>query len=267
MSQAVTLPTKISGHVNLRQRKYYAHAAHGSVGVALNRTLPRDDSAWDSAMSEPEQRLPRVCVVATPVGDDADRALDTLLAKIAEQLPHDVGRAWSLTEDMEPTFVALQQADVAVICGRRMPLAGEALGRMQWYCQRGRPLVVLRAGIGPTFARWPQFDSSVLGVEGAGSVAAGIGPMLVRPGVRPHPIIAGIGAFESGGSLPHGIDLTNDAEVLLEGPGGDVLQPLAWTRHRGSARVFATALGQPGDLVAPAFARLVGNAIRWVTRA
>ncbi len=265
MPQAITFTTEISGHVNLRQRKYYAHAAHGSVGVALNRTLPRDDSAWDSAMSEPEQRLRRVCVVATPVGDDADRALDALLATIAQQLPHDVCRAWSLAEDVEPSFVELQQADVAVLCARRMPLADEALGRVQWYCQRGRPLVVLRAGGGPTFARWPQFDSSVLGIERAGSVAAGVGSMLVAPNAGPHPVLEDIGPFESDCSLPQGIGLADDADVLLAGPGGSISQPLAWTRSRGSARVFATALGQPGDLAAPAFARLVGNAIRWVT--
>lgn len=218
-------------------------------------------------MSEPNHRLLRVCVVATPVGDDTDHALDVLLATIAQQLPHDAYRAWSLAEDMEPGFVELQQADVAVICARRMPLVGEALGRMQWYCQRGRPLIVLRAGGGPTFARWPQFDSNVLGIEKAGSVAASVGSMHVTPGVLPHPILENIGPFKSDCSLPCGIGLTDDADVLLAGPGGDVLQPLAWTRSRGSARVFATALGQPGDLATPAFARLVGNAIRWVTLA
>ena len=217
-------------------------------------------------MPESSADFLRICVIATPVGDDADRALDALLTAVAERVPHEARRAWNPAEDPAPSFAELQACDVALIYGRRMPLGGEALARVQWYCQRGRPLVALRAGSGPTFAYWPQFDSGVLGIEAHGSIAAGSGPWRVSPCAPAHPIVAGTGAMEFRGSLPQGIELSADAEVLLECHGEGPPQPAAWTHPRGPARVVATVLGEPDHLAAPAFTALVGNALRWVSR-
>ncbi len=217
-------------------------------------------------MPEPPPRLLRICVIATPVGDDADRALDALLATVANQLPLAATRAWKSADDASPSLAELHQSDVAFIYGRRMPLDGEALARVQWYCQRGRPLVVLSAGGGPTFARWPQFDSDVLGIEAAGTLAASHQPWRVDECAPSHPILVDTGFHELGGSFPQAIRLANDTDVLLEGRGTGSPQPLAWTRSNVSARVFATALGQLEHLALPALATLVGNALRWVTR-
>ncbi len=231
-----------------------------------NRKGPLGETAWNFAMPESSAGFLRVGVVATPVGDAADRALDALLAAVARRLPHEAKRAWNSAEGPAPSFAELQACDVAVIYGRRMPLTGEALARVQWYCQRGRPLVALRAGGGPTFAHWPQFDSDVLGIGAAGSVAAESGPWRVNPCAPSHPIVADIGAMGFCGSLPRGIQLSDHAEVLLECRGAGPPQPAAWTHPRGPARVFATVLGQPDHLAAPAFAVLVGNALHWVSR-
>lgn len=216
-------------------------------------------------MSEPSAGLLRVCVVATPVGDDADRALDALLQMVAHRLPHEATRAWKAADEAAPSFAELHRADVLLVCARRMPLDGEALARVQWYCQRGRPLVALRAGGGPTFARWPKFDSDVLGIEAAGIVATATGPLVVRPRGGPHPILTEVSLSESYGSLPRGICLADDSDVFVEARSDSELEPVAWTRSRGAARLFATTLGQSGELAAPAFAVLVGNALRWVT--
>ncbi len=258
--------TRASVHVNLRQRKFFAHAAHGSVGVSSNRTAPIGETTWDSTMPEPSPGLLRICIIATPVGDAVDRALDASLETVADRLPHEATRAWQSTEDAAPSFVQLHQSDVAIICARRMPLGGEALARVQWYCRRGRPLIALCAGSSPTFERWPQFDCDVLGIESAGIVAAGSVPAPVSPSVPSHPILAGMGACGSVTGLPQGVGLADDTEVLLEFRGAGTLQPVAWTRSRGSSRVFATSLGRPADLAAPAFAALMCNAIQWVSR-
>jgi len=216
-------------------------------------------------MPDPSSTLLRICVIATPVGDEADLALDALLATVAATLPHEATRAWRGAEGPAPSFAELHRCDVALICARRMPLHGEALARVQWYCQRGRPLVVLGAGGSPTFARWSHFDFDVLGIAAEGMAGTGSGGAVVRPAVTPHPVLADIGSFRSSSSVPHGIRLTDDVTVVLETGGAGSSQPLAWTRDRGSARLFATALGQPDDLATPAFAQLVSSALRWVT--
>lgn len=215
-------------------------------------------------MAKPSQGLLRVCVIATPVGDEADRALDALLATIAGRLPHEFTRAWEDAGDTSPGFAELHQADAALIWARRMPLGGEALARVQWYCQRGRPLVVLRAGGGPTFAHWHEFDSDALGIEAAATAEKVQRPLLLNPCAPSHPVLAESGAISSRGSLPLGIRLSGETEVLLEAWHKGESHPAGWTHRRGSARAFATSLGQPDDLVTPAFATLVGNALRWV---
>lgn len=216
-------------------------------------------------MAEPSAGLLRVCVVATPVGDDADRALDSLLEIVAHRLPHEATRAWKAASEVDPSFAELHRADVLLVCARRMPLDGEALARVQWYCQRGRPLVALRAGAGPTFARWPQFDSDVLGIEAAGIVATTADTLVVRPRPRPHPILTEVSLLECHGSLPRGICLADNSDVLVEAHSDSELEPVAWTRSRRAARLFATTLGPSGDLAQPALATMVGNALRWVT--
>ena len=216
-------------------------------------------------MPQSGRRPFRVCLLATPVGDDADRALDGLLDAVAEQIPHEAKRAWISSEDTTPSFADLQQADVAIVCARRMPLAGEALARVQWYCQRGRPLIALCAGGSTTFARWPQFDHSFLGIESLGTITGDQRPVRVTRSVESHPIVAEFQPFTASCSLPQDVRLLDDAQILLEGSAGDQPQPLAWTRRRGSARMFATALGRPQDLTVAAFVQLIGNAIRWVT--
>ncbi len=250
--------------MNLRQRKFFAHAAHSSVGVAPNRTEPYGEIAWNASMPDSPTGLLRVCVVATPVDDDADRALDALLEAVAERVPLEAARAWKATDDPAPSFAELHACDVALVCGRRMPLGGEALARMQWYCERGRPLLALSAGGGPTFARWPRFDADVLGIDAVGVLAAGAQPWHIEPSVERHPILADIAFPTFAGSLLEGIRLADDTEVLLAGRRAGEPQPVAWTRHRGAARVFATAMGQFEHLSAPAFASLVSNALRWV---
>ncbi len=250
--------------MNLRQRKFFAHAAHGSVGVVPNRVELPDGLAWDAAMPDLSTDLLRVCVVATPVGDDADCALDALLEAVSRRLPLAATRAWRSADDASPDFAELHQCDVALICGRRMPLAGEALARVQWYCGRGRPLLALGAGGGPTFARWPRFDVDVLGIEAGGSLTADIRPWHVEAIAGHHPILADAALEAFSGSFPERICLAEDAEVLLRGGGTGAPQPLAWTRSRGTARLFATALGQLEHLTAPGLIALVSNALRWV---
>ena len=264
-SESERLKTLASDHVNVRHRKFFAHAAHGSVGVAPNRTAALDEVAWDPAMPELSPDLLRLCVIATPVGDDVDRALDVLLAHIADRLPIEAVRAWTSAEEPSPHFAALQQCDAALVCGRRIPLSDEALARVQWYCERGRPLIVLGVGGASTFARWPQFDLEVLGMEAQGTLSPPRGPQLVAPLDRSHPILAGAGPLEIDDCPARGIRLADDVELLLECVENGASQPVAWTRRCGTSRVFATVLGQSGSLAAPGFAGLVSHALRWVT--
>ncbi len=215
-------------------------------------------------MPEPSAGPLRICVIATPVGDEADQELDALLAAVSGQCALTAARAWESAEDSSPSFAALHQCDVALLCGRRMPLTGEALARVQWYCRRGRPLVALRSGGGPTFDRWPEFDREALGITAAGNVGACPLEIRAHPQSRAHAILAGSGSWGAMAGVPEGIRLADDAEVLLQTcePGAS---PLAWTRCRGPARIFATALGQPDNLAAPALARLLAGALRWVS--
>lgn len=215
-------------------------------------------------MPDPPTGLLRVCVIATPVGDDADRALDALLETVSERLPMEAVRAWKATDETAPSFAELHACDVALVCGRRMPLRGEALARIQWYCERGRPLLALSAGGGPTFARWPRFDAGVLGVEAEGTLTAGARPWQVEASVEHHPISADIAFPPFAGSLPEGIRLADDTDVLLTGRLAGEPHPVGWVRRRGTARVFATALGQLEHLTTPAVASLVSNAFRWI---
>ncbi len=83
---------------------------------------------------------------------------------------------------------------------------------------------------------------------------------------RRHPILAGIESLQwhSTGSLYNVSPLKDpNADVLMVGTTGDMVEPITWTREYKGARVVYCALGHPDDFEQPQFQRLLTNMIFW----
>jgi type 1 glutamine amidotransferase len=90
----------------------------------------------------------------------------------------------------------------------------------------------------------------------------------VAPGASNHPILSGVpAAFHSAHSLYRSRNLAPTTQTLLTGSiqleGREVTEPVAWVSTNAQSRVFYTSLGGPDDFKAPAFRRLLVNAVFW----
>ncbi len=161
---------------------------------------------------------------------------------------------------------ALDKADVAVFFTRRLRIDGPDLDRVKKYVASGKPVVGVRTA-SHGFQNWLEMDATVFGGDYKGHFGAGV-VAEVTPvrAARNHPVLKGVVAFKSNGSLYKNPAVASDVTVLLRGTIPQQDEPVAWVRERGNQRVFYTSLGHPDDFRDPNFARLLVNALAWATR-
>lgn len=175
-----------------------------------------------------------------------------------------------------PGLEAIDDADLLVVFFRRRALPSAQLDWVRSHLEAGRPLIGIRTAnhafsvrgdLTEGYHAWPEFVPEVLGCENRGYAPADPGiDVEVVPESADHPILQGIEPHQwhADGSLYLVKPLVDEqATVLLMGTSEDKTEPIAWTRHDGSSRIFYTSLGYPTSFEQPPFRQLLVNAIEW----
>ena len=168
-------------------------------------------------------------------------------------------------DDDLPGLDRLAACDVALFFTRRLTVAGKQLDAVKAFCASGKPVVGVRTA-SHGFQNWLAMDRAVFGGDYKSHWPAG--PVCaVRPAAVRHPVLNGVTAFDSPGSLYKNPTPAGDVTVLATGTAGDRSEPVAWVRERDVAgrrqRVFYTSLGHPDDFRTPAFMTLLTNGLTW----
>jgi type 1 glutamine amidotransferase len=243
------------------QRRFVMHPAHAAVGVAA-RPARRIDRAHVAAAPQPRMRGIAVALVPGAMDDGWHEALPLLAEALGED-DRFVCRPMFANSKQVPDDLGTCQC--LILLGR--PAVSERhLRRIEECCRSGRPIVALRSA-SRAFPSWPEFDREVLGGDYQGQHDAAAVQVILAEKPRRNPLMRGVNPFLSAGSLYENPWLAADANVLLLGAAGDLIEPVAWTRQHHGQRVFYTSLGHPDDFRQPSFLQLLGNAVRWTCRA
>ena len=160
---------------------------------------------------------------------------------------------------------ALATADVVLFFSRRLQIEGESLDAIKKYVASKKPIVGVRTA-SHGFQKWLEFDAEVLGGNYKGHFGKGVAAVGVIDAQKAHPVLAGVKAFKTNGSLYKNPDVAKDVTVLLEGTMGKEREPVAWVREANGRRVFYTSLGHQDDFRDETFLRLVTNGVQWAAK-
>jgi type 1 glutamine amidotransferase len=161
---------------------------------------------------------------------------------------------------------ALDACDVAIFYTRRLQIEGEALDAVKKFVKSGKPIVGLRTA-SHGFQNWLEMDKEVFGGNYGGHFGAKmVCDVTIAPSGKGHPILKGVTAFKSNGSLYKNPNVAADVTVLLSGAIPGQSEPVAWVRETAGRRVFYTSLGHPDDFKDENFTRMLVNALAWATK-
>ncbi len=219
------------------------------------------------------------------IGEDEYRTEESLPAfATSELVPRGVQCTFVYADPQDrnhfPNIAALREADLLVLSVRRRVLPPDEIAEVRAYLDAGRPMVGIRTAShafeGMTTnaaAAWGHFDVDVLGADYLGHYSnktprGGVATVYqVVPEEAGQPILAGIdrGELRTTASLYKNHDLTPTTTVLMTGhvEGQGDVEPVAWTNIYHGGRIFYTSLGGVDDFQAPAFRRLLLDAIYW----
>ena len=227
--------------------------------------LANPESSAKGQAAAGRDRDPRILFV---LAEDEYEAKRTMPAFAKDELEKRLGwKARVLLSDSQtdvPGLEALDDADVVVMYMRRRTLPDAQLDRFKRYFAAGRPVVALRTS-SHAIQNWLEFDDVVLGCNYTGHHGKGT-TTRVSPAesAKGHPVLRGVAAFDSAGSLYKSSPLAASATPLLTGTWKDAPpEPVAWTNTHNGGRVFYTSLGHPDDFKDPHFRRLLLNGILW----
>lgn len=164
-----------------------------------------------------------------------------------------------------PNFEKVKDADVLLVFARRLNLSKENLKILKDHLAAGKPVVGIRTA-SHAFQNFLELDAAYFG----GSYNGHGKDMNVKMSTEDgsHEILKGVevSGWERHDKPYYNDKNASDVKVLLKGtePGGRV-HPMAWTRERGSQKVFYTSLGLPADFKNEKFILLLNNSLKWVT--
>jgi putative membrane-bound dehydrogenase-like protein len=208
----------------------------------------------------------RVCLVSGSVEYQSDESLAALQKYLEANFNVRCSRAFRKTDSDLPGLENLESCDVMLLFTRRLTIAGEQLERVQKYCRAGKPIVAIRTA-SHGFQNWLALDKEVLGGDYRNHYGAGPATEVrIVDKFKDHPILKGIQAFRSPGSLYKNPKLAADVEILLTGTIPGHMEPIAWTRIHNNGRIFYTSLGHPEDFKNENFRRMVVNALFWTAK-
>ena len=160
----------------------------------------------------------------------------------------------------------LESCDVAIFFTRRLQIDGISLDAVKKYVKSGKPLIGIRTA-SHGFQNWLEMDKEVFGGDYKGHFGAKmVCDIRIAEKARDHPVVRGVAAFKSNGSLYKNPSIAQDVTVLLTGAIPNQSEPVAWVREKDGRPVFYTSLGHPDDFKDENFTRLLVNALEWVTK-
>lgn len=203
----------------------------------------------------------KLCMISGSFEYDAQQSLQLFAEHIDGRFPIDTNVIVYANEDDDRDLSPIDDCDVLLVFTRRLNTAGAQLDRFIAYCDAGRPIVGVRTA-SHAFQNWLVFDRQVLGGNYQGHYGAGSVCRVER--AADHPILEGVSAFDSHGSLYKNTPLAPGTVLLLNGSTPEHVEPVAWTRFHNGGRVFYTSLGHQKDFSdAPDFLRLLANGVLW----
>jgi putative membrane-bound dehydrogenase-like protein len=164
-----------------------------------------------------------------------------------------------------PGIENLEKCDVAVFFTRRLMIDGPALDAVKKYVASKKPIVGIRTA-SHGFQNWLQMDKEVLGGDYKNHYGPGVADIKPIEKQKDHPVLKGVSAFKTNGSLYKNPNVAPDVTVLLQGYMGKEAEPVAWVREKDGRRVFYTSLGHPDDFKEPDFIRLLVNGLAWASK-
>ena len=204
-----------------------------------------------------------LCMLSGSFEYDSEVSLTIFKAFVEKHYPINANLIVYSSEDDDPSLAALDDADALLVFTRRLNTDGASLQRFQDYCEQGRPIVGVRTA-SHAYQNWLAFDKDVLGGDYQGHY--GHGPITrVELVATEHPILKGIPAFDTFGSLYKNPSLRDDTSLLLMGHTDEHSEPVAWTRLHNGGRVCYTSLGHQQDFEVETFLRLLAQSVLWVS--
>ncbi len=208
----------------------------------------------------------RVCLVSGSLEYDSDGSLTKFQKHFEKHYVAECSRAFIKTESDLPGLDNLDTCDVVLLFTRRLKITGEQLERVKKYCTSGKPIVGIRTA-SHAFQNWLDFDKEVLGGNYKGHYKDGpLCEVRLPDDQFKHPILKGVQAFKSEGSLYKNTGLAKDVQILLTGSIPEHEEPIAWTRNYKGGRIFYTSLGHQQDFDDPNFNTLIANALYWTAQ-
>ena len=204
-----------------------------------------------------------LCMLSGSFEYDSEVSLKIFKKFVEEHYPINANLIVYSSEDDDPSLAALDDADALLVFTRRLNTDGASLKQFQAYCEQGRPIVGVRTA-SHAYQNWLAFDKDVLAGDYQGHY--GHGPMTrVELVETEHPILNGIPAFDTYGSLYKNPSIVDDTSLLLMGHTDEQSEPVAWTRLHNGGRVFYTSLGHQQDFEVEPFLRFLAQSILWVS--
>src|SRR5690606_17431471 len=172
---------------------------------------------------------------------------------------------------------AIREADVLVVCCRRMALPDSQMNIIKNHYMAGKPIIGIRSAnhafsvretISEGFMDWWEFVPGVLGCENRGHGPNSEPVKIVAPQDETnHPWLRNL-SFEgwtSEGYLYRSYPLLDpSARVVIEGYCDGQREPMAWSRISSyGGKVFYSALGEEDDFNFFQFRKLLIRAFKW----
>ena len=204
-----------------------------------------------------------LCMLSGSFEYDSEASLTAFKTFVEKHYPIQANLVVYNSEDHDASLAALDDADALLVFTRRLNTDGASLEQFQAYCEQGRPLVGVRTA-SHAYQNWLEFDKAVLGGDYQGHY--GEGPITeVELIATEHPILNGIPAFDTYGSLYKNPSLRDDTTLLLMGHTDEHSEPVAWTRLHNGGRICYTSLGHQKDFGVETFLRFLTQSILWVS--
>jgi len=223
-------------------------------------------SPEDKTPGKPGAKL-KVALVSGSFEYKSDDSLAGLQKHLEANYPVECVRIFAKAEK-DTAFAGienLEKCDVAIFFTRRLQIEGDSLDAVKKYVKSGKPIVGIRTA-SHGFQKWLEVDKEILGGNYQGHFGAGVADVNIVEKQKDHPILKGVAAFKTNGSLYKNPNVAADVVVLLQGSMGKESEPMAWTREKDGRRVFYTSLGHPDDFKDENFTRLIVNGLAWATK-
>lgn len=205
-----------------------------------------------------------LCMLSGSFEYDSEASLIIFKAFVEKHYPIKANLIIYNSEDDDPSLAALDDTDALLVFTRRLNTEGTSLRQFQTYCEQGRPIVGVRTA-SHAYQNYLAFDKDVLGGDYQGHY--GHGPITrVELVAAEHPILKGIPAFDSYGSLYKNPSIREDTSLLLMGHTDEHSEPVAWTRLHNGGRVCYTSLGHQQDFEVETFLRFLAQSVLWVSK-